>query len=138
MSAMGCRGFDLFWDVFFVSISSAGRLPFRNTYVGVKGVAVEIPSAQEFGTLAGGLGPGVSVNQGGVEGEDSNAETKEGGHHSLSDDRLRGETEALDSVEDKVKLLAEDHNGEVEGGEIVVQEELTGHEVEWEVVEEPS
>jgi hypothetical protein len=29
-------------------------------------------------------------------------------------------------------------HGEVEGGEVVVEEELTRHEVEWKVVEEPS
>jgi hypothetical protein len=123
---------------FCFSISAAGRLPFRNTYVGVKGVAVEVPAAQQLGALAGGLGPGVSVNKGGVEGENSNTETKEGSHHSLSNNRLRCEAQALETVEDKVELLAEDHNGEVEGGEIVVQEELTGHKVEWEVMEEPS
>ena len=120
------------------SVTSPGRLPFRNTYVGVEGVAVEIPGSEELHLVACVPSPRVSIYEWGVDGENQDTETEECCHQSLSDHGPGSKSQALDTVSDEVKLLAENHNGEVQGREIVVQEELASHEVEWEVVEEPS
>ena len=120
------------------SMTSPGRSPFRNTYVTVEGVAVEIPRSEQLHLVAGIPSPWVAIHKWGVESEHNNAKAQEDCHQSLADQRLRRKAQALDAVCEEVNFLAEDHNGEVKGGEIVVQEELARHEVEWEIVEEPA
>ena len=104
----------------------------------MKGVAVPVPTAEEFHLTACILRPRVSIDQRREESEDNDAQSEETGNQRLSDRGSGSKTEALDAAGDKVKLLAEHQDGEIEGGEVVVQEELTGHQEEWEVVEEPS
>ena len=100
--------------------------------------AVEIPAIQQLDTLAYILCPRVSVDERGVESEGEDAETKEHCNQCFTDDRLGGQPKTPEPAGDEVKLLGEGNEGEVERGEVVMEEKLASHEVEWEVMECPS
>lgn len=104
----------------------------------MEGLAVKVPGGEELETLAFGLGPGGAVRKGREEHEDHAGEDKEGNGSDLVEDRTLSLAESRETGRGEVKGLAQGDDGEVQGGEVVVEEELTLHEVEGEVVESPA
>ena len=104
----------------------------------MEGVAVEVPRAHEFHFSAGFLRPGVSVRDRGVNSECEDAECKEHTHQEFSDHWLGWKSQALNAVCEEVEFLAERKDGKVERREVMVEEQLSSHQEEWEVMEEPS
>lgn len=106
------------------------------TYTVQEGVAVEVPSGEKLDPLAFSLGPRVTVGQWGEEPEDDHGQGKEqNGTESVKDDLVLDER---DPGCREVKDLAECNNGKVQGWEIMMQEELTLHKIEGEIVKSPS
>lgn len=106
------------------------------TYVIREGIAVEIPGAEKLDPLAFSLGPGVTVGQRREQPENDHRQGKEqNGSESIENNLVLDER---DSGCQKVKDLAKGNNGEVQGREVMMQEELTLHEVKGEIVESPS
>lgn len=121
-------------------ILSVLRKPCSNllcTYAVVEGVAVPIPCLEKLGSAAVCLGPGVAICHGGVKSENSNAECQENDCTGLSDNGTLTQAESTETSSDKVVDLAHGDDGEVESWEVVVQEKLSLHQEEGEVVEGP-
>lgn len=88
--------------------------------------------------LAVGLGPAIAVGKRSKKGERGNRQDKEEyGGRLVYNSRILG-LDARDSNSQKVEQLAKSDDGEVESREVVVQEELTLHEIEGEVVQSPA
>lgn len=104
----------------------------------MESVAIEIPGIQELDLSAGVLRPGVAVDQRRVEREGENAGCEENTSQALADDGSRREAKTLDAARKEIEFLAKHDESEVKGREVVVKEQLAGHEVEREVVESPS
>lgn len=126
----------------FISLPSVGHLSRGyglmgdGTYVIREGIAVEIPGAEKLDPLAFSLGPGVTVGQRREQPENDHRQGKEqNGSESIENNLVLDER---DSGCQKVKDLAKGNNGEVQGREVMMQEELTLHEVKGEIVESPS
>lgn len=113
-------------------------LPFRRTYISEKCVAIKIPGVHKLHLLTSILGPRVSIDQRGVEGKCENATAKEQNNERFPNDGSGSQSKTSEPVGEKVKLLGKHHNSKVERREIVVEEQLPGHEIEGEVVESPS
>lgn len=110
----------------------------RETYASVECVAVKVPAVHELYTVASVLCPGVAVDQRRVQCESKDANRKEDTGQHFADNRARWYPKALNTVGKEVEFLTEGDNSEIEGREIMVQEELSRHEVEGEVVESPA
>ena len=106
------------------------------TYAIQEGIAIEIPSAEKLDSLAFSLGPRVTVGQRRVQPEDDHRQAKEqNGAYSVKNDFVLDERNPGCH---EVKDLAEGNNGEVQCREVMMQEELTLHKVEREIMESPS
>lgn len=108
------------------------------TYAVMEGVTVPIPSLEQLslGTIC--LGPGISVSNGRVHVEDADGECQEDGCTSSANDGTLTQTKSGNACSDEVVGLREGDDGEVKGGEVVVQEELSLHEEERKPVESPA
>ena len=106
-------------------------------YLGVEIVAVPIPSLEELHLVTGRLGPGIAIRKRSVETERDNAESQKANGSDTTDEGTFTDANARNTSSDIIVYLAESNNGKVESREVVVQEKLTLHEVEWEVVECP-
>lgn len=108
------------------------------TYAIIEGVAVKVPSAEELDALALSLGPRGTVCQGRVQSKDGGRKHEErDGSDSVEDGALT-DTDARDTGGKVVNDLAQGDNGEVESREVVVEEELTLHQEEREVMKRPT
>jgi len=121
-----------------VTVKLARSMKEDRTYAVVEIVAVPVPSLQEFDLVALILGPGVAIRQWSVKGEYDDTQSQEDNSTCLSDDRLVANTKGANAGSQKVVDLAKCDDGEVESWEVVVQEELSLHEEEREIVERPS
>src|SRR3569833_2163184 len=125
-------------------LSPRRHLPFgyrfrRNaTYVVQEGVAVPIPRLKELAPVAFRLRPLVTVGERREDDElgGRGDEERDGGR--LSDHLVLPEAEEGVPQRREVEELDEGHDGEVQGGEVVVEEQLALHEVEGEEVESPA
>lgn len=104
----------------------------------VEGVAIKVPGAQELHLPASILRPGVAVDKRGVESECEDARRQEQAHQKLANHWLRWQTQGLDTACDEIEFLAENKNSKVKSREVMVEEQLPSHEIEWEVMKEPS
>lgn len=116
---------------------SLRRLPRWHTYVSMESVAVKVPILQKLDPIARALSPWIAVHKRRKDGESDNTEDQEYGNEYVADDGARTETERSNAVGNEVEQLTERHDSEVERGKVVMQEELTGHEIKGEVVEGP-
>lgn len=106
------------------------------TYAIQEGIAVKIPSAKKLDPVAFSLGPGVTVGQRREQPEDDHRQGKEqNGAESVENNLVLDERNPSSH---KVKDLAEGNDGEVQGREVMMQEELTLHKVEGEIMKSPS
>lgn len=107
-------------------------------YLSKESVAIPIPGVEKLDLFASGLGPWVAIGKWGVESESDNAKRQEDDSTELTDEWTFSEANALDTSGNVVVDLAKCDDSKVESGEVVMQEQLTLHQVEWEVVECPS
>lgn len=110
----------------------------RNTHILKESVAVPVPSVEQLDALAFGFGPGVSVRQGRKEGENNTGKGQDSDGPDLVEDGVVAETGEGETSSHKIEDLAEGHDGKNQGGEVMVQEQLAGHEEERKVVQGPS
>ena len=107
-----------------------------STYAIQECVAVEVPSGEKLDPLAFSLGPRVAVGQRREQPEDNHGQGKEqNGAESIENNVVLDKGNPSGQ---KVEHLAEGNDGEVQGREVVMQEELTLHKIEGEVVEGPT
>lgn len=104
----------------------------------MKGIAVEIPLVKELDRSARVLCPSIAISQRRIHGEGSDAKGEKQSDECSADLWPALQSQGGDPVGAKVKNLAQCHDGEIEGGQVVVQEQLTGHKVEGEVMEGPA
>lgn len=104
----------------------------------MEGTAIPIPRIKQLHLGARILGPCVTVRDRRVEAEDNNAEAKEQNRASLSDHWTIAQADGTNTSSDEVVDLTERNDGKVQGREVVVQEELSLHEEEGEIVEGPA
>jgi len=110
----------------------------KTTHAIEESIAVPIPSAEQLDTVAFRLRPSIAVRQRGKKPEDDNGQGEKYRGASSVDEGALSQTDTGNSGSDEVKDLAESDDGKVQGGEVVMKEELTLHEIEWEVVECPA
>lgn len=101
-------------------------------------LAVKVPSGEELETVALGLSPGAAVGKRRVQHEDNSGEGQESDSSDPVDDWALAHADAGNTGRGVVKDLAESDDSEVKRREVVVQEELTLHEEEGEVVKRPT
>lgn len=101
-------------------------------------VAVPVPCGEQFGSVALPFGPGIAVREWGVNSEHCNRDGKKSYSSRPTNGRVLLQAEFTESVAYEVKHLAQGHNGEIECWKVMVQKELAGHQIEWEVVEGPA
>ncbi len=90
-------------------------------------VAVPVPALEQFDAVAVGFGPGVAVGEGRVEGEDDDGGGEEENGARAADEGFVFEGEVAgedDAGGGEVEGLSDGEDGEVEGGEVVVEEQL--------------
>jgi hypothetical protein len=109
-----------------------------NAYSVVEVVAVPVPSVEELHLLALVLGPLVAVAERSVQAEDDDAGSEEDDKTGSADDGVLLDAEAGHTSSGKVPDLTQGDDREEQSWEVVVQEELTLHEEEGEVVEGPA
>jgi len=108
------------------------------TYTIVKCIAIKVPSAEELDALAISLSPRAAVCKRRIEGEDGSRENKERDSSNAVDDRRLTSTNTRNAGSSVVKKLAKGNDCEVQRREIVMEEELTLHQVEGKVVQSPA
>lgn len=108
------------------------------TYFFEKGVAIPVPRVEEPDPFALCLGPGITVSEGSEQRESNDGQDQEESSGGLVDNGLVLGADAKGSSSHKVEKLTERDDGKIEGWEIVMEEELTAHEEEREVVQCPS
>ena len=101
-------------------------------------VAIPVPRLEQFGAVALALGPCIAVCDRRVDSKYCNGDGKESNSCSLANGGILPQTEYVEPVADEIIHLTQSHDGKVEGREVVVEEQLTRHEVEGEVVESPA
>lgn len=104
----------------------------------MEGVAIPIPFVEQLCRLALILGPGIAICKRSVHGENGDGRGQEDDSSSLSNDRALSKAKTGEAVRYEIVDLAKTHDGKVQSREVVMQEELTLHQVEREVVEEPA
>lgn len=109
-----------------------------STYAVMECVAVPIPCIEQLHAATVILGPRVAIDQRSVQSESSDTETQEDNRSSLSDERPLTETNAPYACCSKIVHLTQSHDRKVQSREIVMQEKLSLHEEEREVVERPA
>ena len=107
-------------------------------YLSKESVAIPIPGIEELDLFASGLGPRVAVCERRVKSESDNAERQEDDRTKFADKRTFAETNARNTSRNVVVDLAERDDSKVESWEVVMQEKLALHQVEWEIVKCPS
>jgi hypothetical protein len=107
-------------------------------YSVVEVVAVPVPSVEELDLLALVLGPLVTIAERRIQVEDDNTSSEEDDNPSAADDRILLDAETSDTGGGEVPDLAKGDDRKEKCWEVVVQEELTLHEEEGEVVECPT
>lgn len=131
-----------FFNDLIIPLPTSGKFMFGNylgkTYIIKEGVAVKVPLVKELDAHALCLGPRRAVGQWGEQGEHYCAKDKEGHSGDAVDESATVTEGGGDSCRHKVEHLAERNDGEVEGREIVVQEKLTLHQEEGEVMQGPA
>jgi hypothetical protein len=115
-----------------------GRLTGIYAYSVVEVVAVPVPSIEELDLLALVLGPLVTIAERCVQTKDNNASSEEYNNTSAADDGVLLDAEATNTSGGKVPDLAKRDDCKEESWEVVVQEELTLHKEEGEVVDCPT
>jgi hypothetical protein len=106
-------------------------------YLGKESVTIPVPCFEQFGLLASRLSPWVAISQGGVNSKCHNGKCQKYNSPKTAKDRVLTETDARHTSCDIVVYLTQCHDREVKCWEIVMQEELALHQVEWEVMESP-
>ncbi len=104
----------------------------------MESIAVKVPGLKQLYSSALILRPRVAIDKRRIHGEYSNGKGDERYCDTPTSLRILLQPKHRDAVEEEVEDLAQAHDCEVERGEIVVQEQLSGHQVEREVVEGPS
>lgn len=110
----------------------------RRTYRVKEIVAVPIPSAKQLCRVALILSPCIAIGERRIDGENRNSNGKEADSCSLADSWVLPQTQSAEPVARKIIHLTERENGEIESGQVVMQEQLTRHQEEGEVMEGPS
>ena len=110
------------------------------TYAVVEGVAIPVPGVEELDAVAFGLGPLIAIRQWSVQSKDGDGEGHEDCRSAHANVWLvpKGEAADVDAVKGEVEDLAQRDDGEVQRREVVVEEELTLHQVEGKVVKGPT
>ena len=108
------------------------------TYAIVECVAVPIPSLQQLDSVALIFRPLVAVRNWSVEAKNDDAEREEDDSPSSSDYGSFTKAETADTRCGKVEELAHGDDGKVKSWKVVVQKQLSLHEVEGEVMERPA
>ncbi len=109
----------------------------RNTYILQEVIAIPIPRLKQLDLLARGLAPRVRIRQWRVQCKSRNGEAKEHNGASGANPLPVLKANTWDAGSEKVVELAQSQDGEVQGWEVVVQEQLALHQEEGEVVECP-
>lgn len=110
----------------------------HDTYAIVEAVAVPVPCFEELDSVAVAPGPSIAVCKRRVQSESDDSESKEDHDAGLTNHWTLTESKSLDPSREKVIDLAKGNDGKVKSREVVVEEELSLHQKEGEVVEEPS
>jgi len=82
--------------------------------------------------------PGITVSKRSIELEDKDGQGQKGNCSGLADYRILLQTKTSETEGNKVKHLRKSHDGEIKSWEVMVKEELAGHEIEGKVMEGPS
>lgn len=101
-------------------------------------VAVPVPSVEQLGSAALAFSPCIAVCERCVDSKDGDGHSKETNGYHLSNSRVLLQAESIEAVACEVVHLTERKDGKVERWQVVVQEQLTSHQVEGEVVERPA
>lgn len=101
-------------------------------------VAIPIPSLEKLDFVASCLSPLVAVCKRRVKTKDNHAECQKDNCPETTNERILAETNTWDTSSDIIVSLAKGDNRKVKSWEVVVQKQLTLHQVEWKVVESPS
>ena len=118
--------------------SPHGNAMGRNTHAIKESIAVPIPCAKQLHTVAFVLGPGISVCKRRQQGEYDRAEGQHSNSASLVDNGVLTNTGNGETGSGEVIDLAESHDSKVQRGEVMVQEKLSLHQVEGEIMEGPA
>ena len=110
----------------------------HSAYSVVEVVAVPVPSVEELHLLALVLSPLVAVAQRCIQAENNDTSRKEDDDAGSANDGVLLDAETSDTGGGKVPDLTQSDDCKEERWEVVVQEELTLHEEEGEVVERPT
>ena len=110
----------------------------HNAYSVVEIVAVPVPGVEELHLLALILGPLVTIAERRIQAEDDDASCEEDNETGSANDGVLLDAKAAHTSGGKVPDLAQSDDREEKSWEVVVQEELTLHEEEGEVVESPT
>ena len=113
------------------------------TYAVKKSITIPIPRIQQFHPLTLFLRPHIPIRDRRIEAENHN--TRRQKHRSRDHPQCRlvlnprhKSSEVGNSIRDEVVHLAQSHDREEQGGEIMVEEELALHEEEREIMERPA
>lgn len=123
------------------SRTSAWKLLGRNlgfVYLSKESVAIPIPGIEKLDLFASRLGPRVAIRKRRIHSESDNAERQEDNCTKLANEWAFAETNARNTSRNVVVSLAKCDYSKVESWEVMVQEELALHQVEWEIVKGPS
>ena len=101
-------------------------------------VAVPVPSAEEFNLVTSSLSPWVTISEWRVQAKCDNAQAKEEHGTYTAKDRVLPQANTWNTSNDIVVNLTSCNDSKVESWEVVVEEQLTLHEIERKVVECPS
>jgi hypothetical protein len=124
--------------IVLVTLANSRSVCTSETYRSREVVAVPVPSVEQLDAVALVSCPLVSVSKRRIHREDCYRNGQESNSSGLADRGVLLEAKTVETVGDKVVHLTEGENSKVEGWKVVMQEQLTGHEVEGEVVEGPS
>lgn len=129
--------------VLFQLQSSVNNVTFKVwkhiAYISVECVTIKVPTIKELHALTSTLCPWISVGQGSIKRKSNDTSSQESHNSSPSNGRSIPDSERTShSIRCKIVDLAHRDNGKVQGWEVMMEEELTLHEIEWEVVEGPA
>ena len=107
-------------------------------YLGEESVTIPIPAIEKLDLFASGLRPCITIGKRGVESKSDNAKRQEDDRSEFANEWAFSESNPRDTGRDIVVNLAKCDDSKVQSWEVVVQEKLALHQVEWEVMERPS
>jgi len=106
----------------------------RITHIIQESVAIEVPSLKKLYCLAFTLCPSVAVSERCIKDEHTHREGDEQHGNATTDHWVVSHAESRHSMKGKVVYLAQSHDSKVKGRQVMVEEKLSRHQEEWEVV----